>query len=136
MADRFDELLQSMVDMDYEQLLNGAKRSLTDSYKIFADYSDEDHAVVGVVTFLAAAVAVDGTFSANEKRLIKDLFGDVDFMATLRTIGDDDFKAMNSLVDALPPEKKAVLCTFATYVLAVDNHINKDEYRYLIDLLD
>ena len=135
MANSLDELLQKFVNMDYDELLTAAKEGLMLSHNIFARYSDEEHATVGVVTFLAAAIAVDGTFSAIEKKLIRDLFGEVDFMGILRTIDDEDYDSLDKIVDRLSDEEKNTLCLFAAYILAVDEHINADEYKYLVKLI-
>ena len=134
---RFDELLQEIVNLDYSGLLEGAKQGLADSFVVFKRLGcSDDAAVNAVVSFLAAAIAVDGTFSAREQKLIDDLFDDVDFMDVLKTMDEDMLNDVDELVDALPPEDKGVLCLLAIYIISVDKHINPDEYTYLMKLID
>lgn len=136
MSDKFDAMLQEIVNYDYPQLLAGAKATLADAFQIFSRFGNKDQATAGVIGFLASAIAIDNSFSAKEQQLIKDLFGDVDFMSILRTINADTINTLDKIVDSLPAEDKSTLCLLAIYVLAVDEHINKEEYRYLMTLID
>ena len=136
MADKLDTLLQSIVNLDYSQLLAGAKEGLSNAYKIFGRVGNQEQATSVVVAFLAAAIAVDGTFTALEQKLINDIFGDVDFMRILKTVDADMINDLDELIDTLSTDDKSKLCLFAAYILAVDEHINKDEYRYLLKLID
>ena len=135
MADNFDKLLQDIVNLDYDQLLAGAKKGLGEAYRIFGRIGNQDQATSVVVAFLAAAIAVDGTFTAKEQQLISDLFGDVDFMSILKTVDAEMINDLDELIDSLSTEDKSSLCLFTAYILAVDESINKNEYRYLVKLI-
>jgi hypothetical protein len=135
MADKFDDLLQEFVNLDYSELLAGAKTGLSEAIRIFSRFGSKEGTTAAVVSFLASAIAVDGSFSALEQKLIRDLFGDVDFMGILKTVDSKMIETVDSLVDSLPDDDKYNLCTFAIYILAVDEHITKEEYRYLNKLL-
>ena len=133
--DKFDAMLQDVVNQEYDQILLGAKSVLGDAIDILKRRLDDEQINSVLIYFIASAIAIDGTFTAQEKKFINDLFGNVDFMELLKTVDLTVTGAMDEVVDSLNDEEKSTLCLLAIYILAVDENINKDEYKYLNKLL-
>ena len=135
MAKNLSDMLQEIVNMSYESKLGSAKLALGDCYGSLTKLGiDGNKATMILVTFLAAAVAVDGKFTANERKFLKDLFND-DLEKLVNAMDSNAFDAMDNIVDALDATNKSKFCLLATYVLAVDDTINRDELNYLIKLM-
>lgn len=135
MAQNFNEMLQEIVNLPYDRKLAGAKYALADCYSALTRIGiDENKATMMTVTFLAAAVAVDGQFTSLEKKFLKDLFS-VDLENLINSMDSQVYDAMDSIVDAMSATDKSKFCLLATYVLAVDDTINRDELNYLIKLM-
>lgn len=132
---KFDELLQKYVNSSYEETLVRSKLALSDALDVIKQYTDEDNAVMFVVNFLCVSIAVDGTFTANEQRLIKDLIGTDDLMPALKQIDGKIIDQLDALIDELDAAEKAVLIALAASVAAVDGTIAGNEYAYLHKLL-
>lgn len=129
------DFLQSVVNKDYEELRDMAKIVLVQSYGILKKYGDEKAATVTVSVFLVSVLAADGELSANERRLVRDLFGDDTVLKLVGAIDAQTYAKMNQIVDNLPNEEKAVLCHLAILVAAVDGKMDSNELSYIEDLL-
>ena len=135
MAKSLSEMLQEIVNLPYAKKLEGAKAMLGGSYGILTKKGfDSKQATVLILTFLAAAVAADGKFSAQERNMLKDLFDD-DLEGIVKIIDKDKFELMDQLVDSLSADDKSTFILLAIYVMAVDDTINKDELTYLVKLM-
>ena len=135
MAQNMNEMLQEIVNMPYDRKLAGAKYALAECYGTLTKIGiDENKATMITVTFLAAAVAVDGKFTSLEKKFLKDLFS-VDLENLVNSMDSKAYDAMDAIVDAMNATDKSKFCLLATYVLAVDDTINRDELNYLIKLM-
>ena len=135
MHGNLNELMQSIVDLEYPQLLARAKTSLTDACNIFTRFSGEAQAGKYVFSFLATAIAVDGKFSELEQRFIRDLFGDDDLQRFMEKADETGADAIDQIVDSLSAEDKMSLCLFAAYIIAVDGRVHINEYDYLKKLV-
>lgn len=136
---KFSETLQSIVNQDYSTILALSQKLLVDCVEGIGEMIGEEKAVSVVVDFITAAVAVDGTYSAQEQRLMHDLFGEHKDIIEKRLplFTDAEVRAaLDQLVDAFPTNLKSEMCLLATHVLAVDETINADEHKYLIMLME
>ena len=136
MHENLNELMQTIVSMDYHQLLARARTSLKDACNIFSSYTEKEQASRYVISFLSAVIAADGQFTDTEQRFICDLFGE-DFMQSFLENGDKiDADTIDRIVDSLSAPDKMSLCLFAAFIIAVDGHVNISEYDYLKKLVE
>ena len=135
MAKSISDMLQEIVNLPYAKKLEGAKAMLGGCYGILTKKGfDSKQATVLLLTFLAAAVASDGKFSAQERNMLKDMFDD-DLEGIVNMIDKSKFELMDQLVDSLGADDKSTFILLAIYVAAVDDTINKDELTYLVKLM-
>ena len=139
MANAFDELFQSTVDMSYEEKVQMATIALGKCFAILKKQElDDEYALQFIVSFLATAVAADGVFTEPEKRMIRDVFSEdqVDMIDTLVKFTDEEgFEGMDQFVDSLDAEEKKDFCLLAIFIAAVDDTIKKDELGYIVKLM-
>ena len=133
-----DKILQEMVNFSYEEIRKEAMKLARECVDGFDALGIEGvRGIDFVEKFLANTVAVNGYFSSNERRLINDLFKKperIDKIAINTT--SKDIKDFDQLVSALPIDLKTNYCLLAAYVLSADEHIDTEEYKYLLSLLD
>ncbi len=133
----FADLMQKLVNEDYDTLLQMAKASLVEAVDIMSNATNEDDAIMYVMTFLSFSLAADGKFSATEQRFVNDLVGPlIDFYSVMECIDEKTYSVLNGIVDSLPTSDKSKLCYLAACVAAVDKTIDVNELHYLIDLMD
>lgn len=135
MAQSVSEMLQEIVNSPYEQKVLGAQSTLVDCFDIMTGRGiDLEQAKAFIITFLAAAVAADGEFSAPERNMLRDMFDD-DLEGIVGMIDREKFDMMDRFVDSLNASDKSSFILLAIYVTAVDDAINKDELTYLVKLM-
>ncbi len=135
MANSLSEMIQEIVNKSYEEKVMGAKLALGECFGILNRIGlEKEKSTMMLITFLTAAVAVNGEFSAPERRMLKDIFDD-DFEGLVKAMDKEAFDMMNQMVDTLDGRDKASFCLLAIFILAVDDEIDVDEYKYLIKLL-
>ena len=135
MANSLSEMIQEIVNKSYEEKVMGAKLELGECFGILNRIGlEKEKSTMMLITFLTAAVAVNGEFSAPERRMLKDIFDD-DFEGLVKAMDKEAFDMMNQMVDTLDGRDKASFCLLASFILAVDDEIDVDEYKYLIKLL-
>ncbi|MBQ6234848.1 MAG: hypothetical protein IJK54_02950 [Clostridia bacterium] len=135
MAQSVSEMLQEIVNSPYEQKILGAQSTLADCFDIMTGRGiDLEQAKAFIITFLAAAAAADGEFSAPERNMLRDMFDD-DLEGIVGMIDREKFDMMDRFVDSLNASDKSSFILLAIYVTAVDDAINKDELTYLVKLM-
>ncbi len=129
-------MLQEFVNKDYDEILHIAEEMLVRAVDVTKKYTNEDSAIMFVITFLSAALTSDGAFTKKEQQFIADLLGSEDQLnAILPKIDDDAYQKLNEIVDIMPVVDKSTLCMLAVCAVAVDETIEKSELGYLLNLL-
>ncbi|MBQ7646625.1 MAG: hypothetical protein IJS94_05085 [Clostridia bacterium] len=134
---KLDQILQEIVNLSYDEIRMRAVELANNCKDGFDALKIENISGIAFVEkFLAATVAVNGEYSQREQMLISELFKKPDRIETIADqITKRDIKNFDKLVDSLPEDLKSDCCLLASYVLAVDEHIDTSEYEYLVTLL-
>lgn len=136
MTDAFGALLRELEALDEASLLKEAQQGLRDACRIFGAAQDGADPLFTAAAFLAAAVAVDGAFTAPELRLTGALFGEDTFPRILKTVDAQTLTEMDLLPQTLSAEDRSVLSRFAACILVSDGQTDEAEYGYLERMMD
>lgn len=136
----FDELMQSYVNLSYDELVEKAQNILVTLAPIFDKASSDGNGSATLLPMLLTALAVDGKFSTLEFKFLQDVFQQKmtydeakDMVARFYSDGAQD--ALDNFIDGCGDELKAVLLELVTCAIAVDETINKDEVSFIAKLI-
>ena len=136
MADAFGALLRELEGLDAASLLQEAQQGLRDACSIFGAAQNGADPLQSAAAFLAAAVAVDGAFTAPELRLTEALFGEDRFLPILKTVDAQTLTETDLLPQTLSAEDRLLLSRFAACILVSDGQLDPAEYGYLERMMD
>ena len=134
-ARQLAEYFGSMLNKSYEELVEETKMGIGRAYGILKQYGDDNKASAILSLFIVSAIASDGKLSSNEERLLNDVFGNTNILALARSLDQEQYQMLDSLIDHLPSEEKAVFCHLALTISAVDGDLDENELHYLLDLI-
>jgi hypothetical protein len=136
-----NQLLQKYVNMDYDELLDLAKFSLSQFLDTVLEKTGADGASKICAVMTAACLGADGKLSALENKFFNDLLGVNDSYSDnlefVRSLGTEEARELvDGLVDAMSSEDKAAAISFCLCFLAVDETISRDEVAFIDRLID
>lgn len=138
------DILQRYVNFDYNDLLKLAARSLATIHP----YLEESARRVGNgvtasqlgICVLGTCLAVDGSLTDLECRFVSDLFDGVSrdqVRAIAQNYADDESRQIvDGLYDNCPREYRNDFMQFCICVLAVDEHITREETAFVRRLFE
>lgn len=136
----FNELMQTYVNMPYEELVGRAQNTLIELIPVFDKASSDGNGSRTLFHLLLTSLAVDGKFSTLEYKFLNDVFKtDIsydeakDMVASYYSDGAQD--ALDEFIDSFDGDLRAKLLELATCALAVDETINKDEVSFITKLI-
>ncbi len=137
MDNKLREILQDLVNKDYNEHVEAGKMLIGASFGVLRKVTDEDKASQLLTFYIASVIAADGEASALEQRFLNDVFGK-SASAILQLSGamrPEIYDMLDKLVDMLKPEDKAPLMLLACTIAALDGTINQNEAAYIEKLL-
>jgi hypothetical protein len=135
-----NQLLQKYVNMDYDELLDLAKFSLSQFLDTVLEKTGADGASKICAVMTAACLGADGKLSALENKFFNDLLGVNDSYSDnlefVRSLGTEEARELvDGLVDSMSADDKAAAISFCLCFLAVDETITRDEVAFIDRLL-
>jgi hypothetical protein len=140
MAD-LNQILQDMVNEDYDSLVNMAQQAISDLLPVFNEIAEDGNGNSAIIALFATALAVDGKLSDLEYKFVCDVIGGDFTYDEVKTLvqghySDDMIAAVDGLVDSCPSELKSKLLVLCCTFLAVDETINRDEVAFILKLIE
>lgn len=133
----FGDLLQEIVNMEYDELLVMAKTSLENLMPTFKLLDKENNGVFMVVAVVLAAVGSDGKLTPTEKSFVCDLLNlEPDTVSNMIKMYDGrELDMADRIADSLNSDLKASMISFVAAIAASDESIKADEVKFLKRLL-
>ncbi len=130
---KLDELLQEMVNKDYEELVGFGKIALTHLMPVFEQIDADNKGMAVLSSVILSSIGADGTLTTLERSYLRDVTGmGDDAISKFITIYTPDMTELtDKLYDAAPTELKAHLMTFVLTILAVDEKISREETAFI-----
>lgn len=147
----FNELLQDLVNRDYDELVVFAQQSLSlvlPHIKAVAEAGEtdgavaQDYAVRFMMQFIGATIAADGRFTELEYKLFCDVLNvrDHSYEEIKELISayasEEDRDLADMLCDTADAEVKGAFVLLAATFCAVDEKISADEVAFIKKLLE
>ena len=135
-----NQILQDMVNEDYNSLVGMAQQAICDLLPIFNEIDENGDGKSAIVALFATALAVDGKLSDLEYKFVCDVLGGDFTYDEVKALvqghySDDMIAAVDGLVDSCPKELKSKLLVLCCTFLAVDETINRDEVAFVVKLI-
>lgn len=134
----FDEMLQDLVNEDYQSLVNIASNAARELIPVLKQYDSENDGALLLSVITATALAADGQLTPLEKQLMADAFGlsseAIGGITSFYT-GDMD-EITDNFIDSLNSDQKAKAVLLFAAICAVDETIKRDEVAFIARLLD
>ena len=132
------EMMQDIVNKDYDELLYFAQRAMVDVMPECKAVDPDNDGVLMLTSLILTAVAADGTLTALEKKLLHDVTG-LDDAAISKMIAMYDSRMVDladTFVDNMGSQTKAHALALILAFAAVDEKISRDEIRLINKLMD
>ena len=134
-----NEMLQDIVNKDYEEILDLAKNAMCTVSNNLKDSVGDDGVATLIYGAMGATMVIDNSFSSLEQKLIADMGLDVDAMFNfLKSIANDEayIESFDKMVDSCDTETKSALLVLVCSIAAVDEKISVEETGLIRKLLD
>lgn len=136
----FNELMQTYVNMSYDELVARAQKTLVDLIPVFDKASSDGNGSRTLFHLILTSLAVDGKFSSLEFDFLKDVFAtDISYDDAKDMVAsyysDEAQDALDEFIDSFDGDLRATLLELATCAIAVDETINKDEVKFISKLI-
>lgn len=126
-----DEMLQSMVNKDYDELVAFANTAISRLVTPLARMVGEDYASESLVKFIASCVTADGSLTPLEVKFISEIFG-IEESAVYYFVKEvHDYEFADRFFDSLDENLRKHLLVLCCACFAVDEKINRDEIALL-----
>ena len=136
----FNELMQSYVNLPYEELVSKAQNDLALLAPVFDEASEDGNGSANLFPIILTCLAVDGKYTVLEYKFLEDVFGrELSYDETKKMVNgfyDEDAQdALDKLIDSCSTELKAVLLDLCTCVMAVDETLDVNELKFIQKLI-
>lgn len=136
----FNELMQSYVNLPYEELVSKAQNDLALLAPLFDEASEDGNGSANLFPIILTCLAVDGKYTVLEYKFLEDVFGrELSYDETKKMVNgfyDEDAQdALDKLIDSCSTELKAVLLDLCTCVMAVDETLDVNELKFIQKLI-
>ena len=135
---KFNELMQSLVDLSYEGLMTMAKDSLKKVLPACKEMHPEDNGFIVFFTLLLAAIGADSKLTAKETEFVSELTGfsaeQIDKMTDLYDGDEEDL--VNKFHDVMDSDTGAAIFQLVACICACDETITREESAYLKKLIE
>lgn len=131
-----DNMLQNFVNKDYPEIKEFAEIALSKVLPPLCESLGDDDAVAALCIFISSCVAVDGTLTVNEKKLMEEVMGIKPEDAKGFVLKTYDYDTADKFYDACPAEIQGDLIMLCLSFFAVDERISSDEVNLLKRFFD
>lgn len=133
----FNELLQSYVNRDYDDLVDLARSAVDDLMPMLQRTQTEVNAGVLVYSAIMAAVAADGKLTPLENKFLRDVlsFTDEEINIMLNNYYSGIADAVDAFFDNATTDIKAAMLVLVTATAAIDEKISREETAYIKRLM-
>jgi hypothetical protein len=124
-----NELLQEMVNKDYEELVAQAQRAMVEVMPSCKAVDKDHNGILMLTTLILTAVAADGVLTGLERKMLGEVTG-LDDKAVDTMISMYDSRMVDladHFVDKLGTDVKADALMLITAIAAVDEKISREE---------
>lgn len=141
MAKSLNDILQEIVNQDYDQLLQNAIGALNDVMPFFNQVADDGDGAKFVVPIICTVMASDGRFSELEYKFIKQLINSDlsydQFKGVIQQYYTQEWMdTVDKIIDACDKKTKSTLLCLCSYFAAVDETISKEETAFIKKLVE
>ena len=133
----FNEILQDLVNKDYDTLVKFAQQATVDVLPACKAVDKDHDGFLMISSIILSAIGADGTLTATEKRFLGDVTG-LDEDTVTKYIGmysKDMEDLVDHFADNLGDKVKAATIMLVASVCACDEKISREETAYLRKLL-
>ena len=133
----WNEIMQRLVNEDYDTLLGMARGTLNDLIPVFKKIDTENEGAALMYFTLSSAVAADGKLTVIENKFLGDLLN-LSTESNIRMLESHDSKIddlVDKLVDSLPDHERTLLILLVATLAACDESITRDENAFLKRLM-
>lgn len=133
----WNEIMQRLVNEDYDTLLGMARGTLNDLIPVFKKIDTENDGAALMYFTLSSAVAADGKLTVIENKFLGDLLN-LSTESNIRMLESHDSKIddlVDKLVDSLPDHERTLLILLVATLAACDESITRDENAFLKRLM-
>lgn len=136
----FNELMQSYVNLPYEELVSKAQNDLALLAPVFDEASEDGNGSSNLFPIILTCLAVDGKYTVLEYKFLEDVFGrELSYDETKKMVNgfyDESAQdALDKLIDSCSTELKSVLLDLCTCVMAVDETLDVNELKFIQKLI-
>lgn len=133
----FNEMMQKLVNSDYETLVSIAQEALVGVLPACKEVDPDNDGITMATSIILSAIAADGVLSGLEQKFLADALG-LSQPAIKQLIGLYDSR-MAELVDVFAdhssPRVKAEILALVSAVAAVDEKISHQETAFIKKLM-
>ncbi len=132
-----DEILQDIVNKEYDELLNIAKRALAEILPACKAVDTNNDGMIMLSSIILSAIGADGNLSAKERQFLRDLLGFSDEQVSnfIKLYNGNESDLVDMFVDTIQGEVKTSTVLFVCAICAVDETVSADEIAYIKKLL-
>lgn len=140
----FQKMLQTFVDLPYDELLEIAKRQIpviTNAVNRLPSENKNMNAPLVLSSAIFACIGIDGRLSDRELRFFNDFLGTsytsdelVALVATVR--GDACLAILYSVSKGFTTDERAALVKLCLSFLSVDGSLERDEIAFIKSLME
>ena len=133
-----NELLQEMVNKDYEELVIQAKAAMVHVMPSCKAVDKDHNGILMLTTLILTAIAADGVMTALERKMLGEVTGlDAKGVDTMISLYDSRMVDLaDHFVDNMGDAVKAHALMLVLAFIAVDEKISKEEVRLVHKLLN
>lgn len=133
----FNELMQKMVNEDYDTLVKFGQASLAKLLPICKLVDKDNDGMFLAVSLVLSAIAADGVLTGLEKRFLADALGmDNDTIQKFISLYDSRMvELVDKFADGINDDVKVDVLMLITAVAAVDEKISKEETAFIKKLM-
>lgn len=131
------ELFQSVVDMEYSELVSEAKKCYEKIQEFGIVYKSDSNPKSFIISLAVAAVATDRQFSVLEQSFVKDVLdiNDDVFFDYICETDESLIEALEDIIDTLDIESKSEIAYFLSLLCACDMTVAPDENELIRRLI-
>ena len=134
----FNELMQELVNKDYDELLSLAKTAVGHLLPVCKIVDEENNGLAMLTAILLSAVASDGKLTAMESKFLSDLTGlDADGVDKLTDLYcDKTADVTDHLADLSTTKFKSHIIMLAACLASCDKNISREETEFIRKIME
>ena len=134
----FEEMLQHYVNLDYEDLVLTAKKASVELLPECAKVDTQNEGYVMLMSIILTAIGADGTLTALERKVLRDVMGLDDEGVTkfIKLYDSKMVELVDSFADKISTQVKINVMTLCLCVVSVDEKISREETAFIRRLLE